>query len=327
MKAVIVKKPGGAGGLALGESAIPVPEGNEVLVKVRSAGLNRADILQREGKYPAPKGASNILGLEIAGEIHSLGKNVKRWKIGDKVFGLLPGGGYAEYAAINELMANPIPPGLTYEQAAAIPEVFLTAFQALIWHSGLKKDERVLIHAGASGVGTAAIQIAGAMGAEIFITASAGKHEICRKLGAKFTIDYKNEDFASRINELTEKQGVDVIIDFIAGPYFSKNLSSLARDGRLILLATLGGGKTGDADVRQILTKRLTIIGSTLRSRTLDYQIKLNNDFINFGFNKFENGVLKPVVDRVFSWNDISEAHRYMEANKNTGKIVLNISA
>jgi len=223
-------------------------------------------------------------------------------------------------------MANPIPSGLTYEQAAAIPEVFLTAFQALVWHSRLQKDEKILIHAGASGVGTAAIQIASVIGAEIFITASARKHEICRNLGAKYTIDYKNEDFTSRINDITEKQGVDVIIDFIAGPYFSNNLNSLARDGRLILLATLGGGKTADADIRQILTKRLTIIGSTLRSRTLNYQIKLNSDFINFGLNKFERGVFKPVIDKVFSWVDVSEAHRYMEANKNTGKIVLNIS-
>ncbi len=150
--------------------------------------------------------------------------------------------------------------------------------------------------------------------------------QICRKLGAKYTIDYKNEDFSSRINELTEKIGVDVIIDFIAGPYFNNNLSILARDGRLVLLATLGGGKTGEADIRQILTKRLTIIGSTLRSRTLDYQTRLNAEFINFCLDKFESDVLEPVIDKVFNWNEVSEAHRYMEANKNVGKIVLQIS-
>ena len=158
------------------------------------------------------------------------------------------------------------------------------------------------------------------------MNASAGKHEICKKLGAKYAIDYKNEDFPSRISELTGKQGVDVIIDFIAGPYFDGNIRSLARDGRLILLATLGGGKTGDSDIRQILIKRLTIIGSTLRSRTLDYQIKLNADFINFSNVKFESGVLKPVIDKVFNWNEVPEAHRYMETNQNIGKIVLKIS-
>ncbi len=326
MKAVIVKKPGGAEELELGEIAVPVPRENEVLVRVRAAALNRADILQREGKYPSPEGASSILGLEIAGNIHAVGKKVKRWKEGDKVFGLLQGGGYAEYAVINELMANPIPSGLTYEQAASIPEVFLTAYQALIWQAKLQQGEKILIHAGASGVGTAAIQIAGLLGTEIFITASAGKHAICRKLGAKYTIDYKNEDFTSRIDELTGKEGVNVIIDFIAGPYLNGNLSSLARDGRLILLATLGGGKAGDTDIRQILSKRLTIIGSTLRSRTPDYQIRLNADFMSFGFNKFESGALRPVIDKVFDWNEVSEAHHYMEANKNIGKIVLRIS-
>jgi tumor protein p53-inducible protein 3 len=323
MKAINVKKPGGAEVLELGEAAAPLTGENEILVKVRATALNRADILQREGKYPPPEGASSILGLEIAGDVYSTGKQVKRWKKGDRVFGLLPGGGYAEYAVINESMANPIPLSLSYEQAASIPEVFLTAYQALVWHSGLQKGEKILIHAGASGVGTAAIQIAEVIGAEIFITASSRKHQMCRRLGAKYTIDYQNEDFASRIIELTEQKGVDVIIDFIAGPYFSKNLNSLSRDGRLVLLATLGGGKAEDADIRQILTKRLTIIGSTLRSRSLDYQIRLNSDFMNFALAKFEDGVFKPVVDKVFDWHDAAEAHRYMEANKNTGKIVL----
>ncbi len=207
MIAVIVKKPGGADELELGKAETPVPKENEVLVKVRAAALNRADILQREGKYPPPEGTSSILGLEVAGDVRSVGKNVRRWKEGDKVFGLLPGGGYAEYAVINEMMANPIPSVLNYEQAASIPEVFLTAYQALAWHSKLEEDEKILIHAGASGVGTAAIQIARIIGAEIFITASAGKHQICRDLGARYTIDYKKDDFASKIIDLTDKKG------------------------------------------------------------------------------------------------------------------------
>src|SRR5574338_76657 len=326
MKAVIVSKPGGAEQLKLGETAVPIPKENEILVKVHDAALNRADILQREGKYPPPAGASKLPGLEIAGEVYSIGTSVKKWKTGDKVFGLLPGGGYAEFAVINEQMANKIPANLSYEEAASIPEVFLTAYQALAWLARLEKGERILIHAGASGVGLAAIQIAGIIGAEIFITASAAKHEICRKMGAQHTIDYKTEDFAVRIKELTDSKGVDVIIDFIAGPYFSRNLDSLARDGRLVLLATLGGGKTTDADIRQILTKRLTIIGSTLRSRTIDYQIKLNEDFMNFAHDKFQNGLLKPVIDRIFDWKDAADAHRVMEANTNMGKLVLKIS-
>jgi tumor protein p53-inducible protein 3 len=326
MKAVIVEKPGDAGQLKIGEIPTPLPDKNEILVKVHAAALNRADIMQREGRYPPPKGASEILGLEMAGEVFSIGSNVEKWKKGDRIFGLLPGGGDAEFAVINELMANPVPSGLSYEEASAIPEVFLTAYQALFRHSKLKKGEKILIHAGASGVGTAAIQIAKVIGGEIYITASREKHEACLGLGAGTAIDYKKEDFVDKINARTDGKGVDVIIDFISGPYFMQNLNSLAVDGRLIMLATLGGTKFGDADVRQILKKRLTIIGSTLRSRTRDYQIRLNEEFISFAFEKFEKGILKPVIDKIFDWKDVSEAHRYMEENKNTGKIVLKIS-
>ncbi len=326
MKAIIVNKPGGAEGMEIGEIPVPVPGGNEILVRVLATSLNRADILQREGKYPPPAGASETLGLEMAGEVVSFGSKTTKWKKGDKVFGLLPGGGYAEFAVIDELMANPVPPDLSYEEAASIPEVFLTAYQALVWHSKLSRGEKTLIHAGASGVGTAAIQIAKTFNAEIFITASKEKHKLCERLGANHTIDYKADDFAEKITELTNGTGVNVIIDFIAGPYFQQNLNSLAKDGRLILLATLGGGKVDAADIRQVLTKRLTIIGSTLRSRTIDYQRKLNEAFINFAFDKFEKGIIKPVVDKVFDWKDVIKAHQYMEANKNIGKIVLKIS-
>lgn len=326
MKAVIVKKPGGAEELEIREVPYPKSGENEILVKVHAAALNRADIMQRQGKYPPPAGASDILGLEIAGEVFSAGNKIKKWKRGDKVFGLLPGGGYAEFAVINEKMANPLPPNLSFEEAAAIPEVFLTAYQALYWHSRLQKGESILIHAGASGVGTAAIQMAKIIRAEIYVTASSEKHNMCLKLGAAAAIDYKNENFEERVMQLTNKKGVDVIIDFVAGPYFMLNLKSLAKDGRLIMLATLGGTKFENADLRLILAKRLTIIGSTLRSRTRDYQIKLNEEFIQFAYDKFKNGTLKPVVDKVFDWKDVKKAHQYMEQNKNTGKIVLRIS-
>jgi len=326
MKAIIVKQPGGADKLELGEIPTPVPKENEILVKVHAAALNRADIMQREGKYPPPAGASEILGLEIAGEVNSVGSSANRWKKGDKIFGLLPGGGDAELAVIDEMMANPIPSNLSYEESAAIPEVFLTAYQALFRHSKLQKDESILIHAGASGVGTAAIQMAKLIGSKIYITASAEKHDKCFELGADFAIDYKKEKFEEKINELTNGKGVNVIIDFISGPYFMQNLKSLSVDGRMVMLATLGGTKIENADIRQILLKRLTIIGSTLRSRTRQYQIKLNGEFINYAFEKFERVKLKPIVDKIFDWKDIRKAHQYMEENKNTGKIVLKIS-
>lgn len=326
MKAVIVKKPGGAEELKIDDFPAPVPGTEEILVRVHATALNRADILQREGKYPPPAGASNILGLEFAGEVFDAEQSESKWKKGEQVFGLLPGGGYAEFAAVNEMMINRIPEGLNYYEAAAIPEVFLTAYQALVWHSNLQENEYVLIHAGASGVGTAAIQIARILGAVVFVTASKEKHNLCMDLGAADAIDYKTEDFSKRVQELTNGRGVDVIIDFIAGPYFKQNLNSLSRDGRLVLLATLGGGKVPGADIRQILTKRLTIVGSTLRSRTPDYQIKLNKEFMSFASGKFEKGIIRPVIDRVYNWKDVADAHRYMEANKNTGKIILQIT-
>ena len=288
--------------------------------------MNRADTLQRMGKYPPPKGASPILGLEIAGEISELGSEVDNWKVGEKVFGLIPGGGYAEYAVINSEMAMPVPENFSMHKAAAIPEVFLTAYQALVWYGKLDKDKTVLIHAGASGVGTAAIQIAKEIGANVFVTASAAKHETCLQLGAEKAIDYKSEKFDKKILEYTNGKGADVIVDFISGPYFKQNLDSLNVDGRLILLATLGGGQVDEFDMRKILVKRLSIIGSTLRSRTLDYQIKLTKEFSSFALERFKDGKLKPVIDSVFNWDEAAKAHKYMEENKNIGKIVLNIN-
>ncbi len=326
MKSIIFEQPGDPEVLKLGETDKPVPGKNEILVKVHAAGINRADTLQRKGKYPPPIGASPILGLEIAGVVDEIGESVTKWKKGDKVFGLIPGGGYAEYAVINELMAMPVPDNLSFQEAVAIPEVFLTAYQALIWYGKLKNFESVLIHAGASGVGTAAIQIAKEIGARIFVTASQSKHKACINLGVEKAIDYKNEKFNEKILEYTNGKGADVIVDFIAGPYFKQNLDSLNVDGRLIVLATLGGGNVDEFDMRKILVKRLSIIGSTLRSRTLDYQIKLTNEFSSFALERFKDGKLKPVIDSIFEWNKAGEAHKYMEENKNTGKLILTIN-
>jgi len=325
MKAILVKQPGGAEQLILGEYEEPTPAANQLLVKVHATALNRADILQREGKYPPPQGASPLLGLEIAGEVTALGADVTKYNIGDKVFGLLPGGGYAEYAVIDEGMAMSVPDNLSMEAAAAIPEVFLTAFQALVWLAKLQSGERVLVHAGASGVGTAAIQLAKQMGAEVLVTASAEKHQTCISLGAAKAIDYKQQSFKDEVLKYTNGEGVDVIIDFIAGPYFKDNIDCLRTDGRLIILASLGGGKVEAFDLRKVLAKRLHIMGSTLRSRTREYQIALTKDLSNFALNKFRNGTLKPVIDSVYDWQDVAEAHSYMEQNRNTGKIVLRV--
>ena len=326
MKAIIVEKPGSADQLRIGDVKNPVCGENEILVKVKATALNRADILQREGKYPPPTGASPVLGLEMAGVVEQVGSSVFKWKAGDRVFGLLPGGGYAEYAVIHENMAMEIPDNIPFEEAAAIPEAFLTAFQSIVWLGELKASEFVLIHAGASGVGTAAIQLAREIGARIIITASKEKHKICKELRADLAIDYKTQNFKDEVLKFTNNYGADVIIDFIGGPYFKQNVESLTRDGRLVLLATLSGGKVENFDMRQILVKRLKIMGSTLRSRSLDYQIKLTKEFKDFAYDKIRKGNIKPVIDKIYNWNDAAEAHRRMEENKNSGKIVLRVA-
>lgn len=325
MKAILIKEFGNADQLIMGEFPAPQPAANEILVKVHATALNRADLLQREGKYPPPPGESPILGLEMAGEVVAVGDAVTRWQPGDRACGLLGGGGYAELAVIHEDLAMPIPPNLTFEQAAAIPEVFLTAFQALYQLANLQPEESVLLHAGASGVGTAAIQLAKQADATIFVTASASKHDFCRQLGAQHTIDYQKENFETTILEKTNGKGVNVVVDFIGAPYFQQNLNVLQMDGRLVLLATMGGVKISELQIGNILRKRLHIIGSTLRARSLDYKIALTRDFRLFAWELFEKDILQPVVDKVFDWQDVAEAHRYMESNQNKGKIVLRV--
>ena len=326
MKAVLLKEYGDVSQLFIGEIPTPSLLQNEVLVKVEVAALNRADILQRNGLYPPPKGESEILGLEIAGTIVELGPEVNRWKVGDRVCGIIAGGGYAEYAKIHENMALPVPEQMPSHQAAAIPEVFLTAFQALHWITALKKGENVLIHAGASGVGTAAIQLAKKLGTTIFVTASASKHDACKQLGAHYAIDYKSEDFDTLVLDLTENRGVDVIVDFIGAAYWHKNIKSLAMDGRMVNLGLLGGGKVENFHLGHLLRKRLNITASTLRNRSLDYKIALTQAFYQYAWPSFMDSTLTPVVDKVFSWEEVAAAHTYMEENRNVGKIVLEIA-
>lgn len=325
MRAVIVKQPGGPEQLSIGTWTTPQPGPDEVLVLVSATAVNRADTLQRQGKYPVPDGESPILGLEMAGEVVEVGPAVTRWQVGDRVCGLLGGGGYAQYAVINQDMALPIPDGMGYAEAAAIPEVFMTAFQSLIWLGELQAAERVLIHAGGSGVGTAAIQIAREKGAEVIVTASTPKHDLCRELGASLTIDYKKEDFKEAVMAYTQGQGVDVVLDFVAGPYFQSNLELLQTDGRLIMLALLGGGNLSEANLTPILRRRLQIIGSTLRNRSQSYKAQLTQALHAFAWARFQKGHLRPIIDRVMPWQEVAAAHRIMEANQNAGKIVLEI--
>lgn len=326
MQAVTVRTPGDASQLIIDSYPMPQPKAYEILIRVAATALNRADLLQRQGKYPPPAGASEILGLEVAGEIVALGESSAKWRVGDKVFGLLPSGGYAQYAVMHEDMAMPIPGNLSIEEAAAIPEVFLTAFQALHWLGKLQANETALIHAGASGVGTAAIQLAREAGATVLVTASAAKHQICRELGAALTIDYRTESFEQKVLEATSGRGADVLIDFIGADYFQANLNCLATDGRLVQLATLSGSKTESFDLRQLMSKRLQLMGSTLRSRSQDYQIRLTKELAAFALPRFADGRLRPIVDRAFDWQQVREAHQYMESNQNAGKIVLRVS-
>lgn len=325
MKAITLNTFGSAEEMIISEVPNPQIEENEILVRVHATALNRADLLQRQGKYPPPEGESEIMGLEMAGLVYKVGNNVTRWKEGDAVCGLLPGGGYAQLARIHEDMAWPVPQGFSMEEAVAIPEVFLTAFQAICWLADLQKGESILIHAGASGVGTAAIQLAKALGARPMVTASAAKHRFCRQLGAIHTIDYKDEDFENTIQTITDGKGVNVIMDFIGGPYFQQNLNSLALDGRLIMQGFMGGPKRSEVNLAPILRRRLKIIGSTLRSRSLPYKIALAKELYEFAWPLFESGELKPIVDSVFDWEDMVKAHQYMEANKNIGKIVVKV--
>lgn len=324
MLAIQINQPGSADELFLAPFPTPEPEAEEIRVRVHATALNRADIAQREGKYPPPDGASLILGLEIAGEVEAVGRDVTRWEIGDRVFGLLPGGGYAEFAVMHQDMAMPMADEWKFTQAAALPEAFLTAFQALHWVGELKAGETVLLHAGASGVGTAAIQLAGLMGAEVLVTASSGKHELCLEMGAKHAIDYRKGPFLEELKELTNGRGVNLIVDPVGGDYFNQNIQALQRDGRLVLLAVMAGGKA-TANIGPIVFKRLQVLGTTLRSRSREYQTKLTKDFMDFAYGALVNKTIRPIVDEVFSWHDVAKAHRYMEANLSAGKVVLQI--
>lgn len=324
MRAVQQHQAGGADQLYIGTVAKPAPRSGEVLVRVAVAALNRADILQREGKYPPPAGASAVLGLELAGTIDAVGAGVTSWKSGDRVLALVPGGAQAEYALVHHDMLIAMPDGLSFEQCAAIPEVFLTAFQSLVWLADTRPGEKVLLHAGGSGVGTAAIQLVKMLGAEPFVSASPAKHALCLELGAAAAFDYRSDGFWQQLKERTG--GVEVIVDPVGGDYFAENLKLLKPDGRLVMLAVMGGAKTSDVNIGQIVFKRLQIVGSTLRSRPRSYQARLTHEFWAYAGQAFVSGQLKPVIDSVFDFEKIAEAHTYLESNASAGKVLLKIA-
>lgn len=322
MQAVLIDEQTRA--LTIGEAETPRLAEDELLVNVKAMAVNRADLLQKKGGYPPPKGASSILGLEMAGVVEAVGARVTDWQPGDPVFGLLAGGGYAEYVNIPANMAMRIPSELSYTEAAAIPEVFLTAYMNLFWLGGLAKGKTALIHAGASGVGTAAIQLVAQVGGTSIITAgSEAKRSFCQQLGAAHTIDYKAGPFAPKVEEMTHGEGVHLILDFIGAPYWEQNLASLAMDGRLIIVGVMGGSNVANVDIGQLLGRRLQVIGTALRSQPPERKAALTREFAAFAMPRLTDGRLKPIVDSVWDWHDVNEAHAYMEENQNTGKIVL----
>jgi tumor protein p53-inducible protein 3 len=326
MKAIVIDQPGDPEVMRYGDAPDPQPGSDEVLVRVRATAINRADVMQRRGSYAPPPGASPVLGLEIAGEVVQVpDDSAGQWRKGDRVMAVVVGGGYAELVTVPTGMAMGIPAHLTFEQAAAVPEAFLTAYLNLFTLGNLQAGVTVLIHAGASGVGTAAIQLARAAGARVIVTAgSEDKLAFCRELGAEVGINYKEEKFADRVLTVTDNRGADVILDFVGAPYWDDNMRSLAIGGRLMLIGFLGGSK-GQMDLGPIMGKRATVVGTTLRRTPLPQKIGLTKAFSDFALPRFETGELKPVIDKVFPISEASEAHQYMESNQNTGKIVLRV--
>ncbi len=323
MKAITFATYGGPDVLRLEDVAEPTPAADELLVRVRASALNRADTMQRRGHYPPPPGESDILGLELAGEVEAVGANASGFKPGDRVFGLVGGGGYAEKACIDHRMAMPIPDDWDFVKAAAVPEVFFTANETLFTLGRLDEGETALIHAGASGVGTAGIQMARQAGARVLVTVGS-EEKVARTeaLGAETAINYKTTDFAARTLALTDGAGVDLVQDFIGAAYWQNNLRCLKTAGRLVLVGLMGGAKV-EADLGLIMRKRLQVIGSVMRSQPLENKIAITERFRSRWLPELESGRLQPLIDTSFPLAEAAAAHQYMEENRNVGKIML----
>ncbi|MBX4937778.1 NAD(P)H-quinone oxidoreductase [Rhizobium binae] len=325
MRFVDLKSFGGPEVMVIGSGPLPLPGEGQVLVRAEAIGVNRPDIAQRQGSYPPPKDASPILGLELAGEIVAVGPGVSDHAVGDKVCGLANGGAYAEYCLLPAGQILPFPRGYDAVQAAALPETFFTVWANLFQMAGLTEGETVLIHGGTSGIGTTAIQLARAFGAEVYATAgSPEKCEACERLGAKRAINYRSEDFAEVIKAETG-QGVDIILDMIGAAYFERNLASLAKDGCLSIIAFLGGAVAEKVNLSPIMVKRLTVTGSTMRPRTAEEKRAIRDDLLAEVWPLLEAGAVAPVIHKILAFEEVAEAHRLMEAGSHIGKIVLTV--
>ena len=325
MRAIEITTPGGPEVLRPGQRPVPVPAEGEVLIEVAFAGVNRPDVLQRKGGYAPPPGASDIPGLEVSGTIVRLGPQVKEWKVGDEVCALVTGGGYAEYVNAPAVQCLRIPNGLTLEQAASLPETFFTVWVNVFDRAGLKNDETLLVQGGSSGIGVTAIQMARALGHAVYVTAgTAEKCAACEKLGATRAINYRNEDFVAVIKEMTGGRGVDVILDMVGGDYVPRELACLANDGRLSLIAFLGGTKTS-LDLSDILRRRLTITGSTLRPRPVEFKATVAQALRDKIWPLIEAGKIRPVIHKTFALDEAAGAHALMESGEHVGKIMLDV--
>jgi len=325
MTVIALKSPGGPEVLVPEIRDVPKPGPTELLVKVAAAGVNRPDVMQRKGQYPPPPGAPDFPGLEIAGEVLTIGKDVKRWKVGDKVTALVAGGGYAEYCLAEDSIALPIPKGFTMIEAAAIPETFMTVWHNVFQRGGLKSGETLLIHGGSSGIGTTAIMLAKAFGATVIITAGGkAKCEACKKLGADFAIDYKTQDFVAVSKEATGGRGVDLILDMVGGDYVDRNHDAAAVEGRIVQIATQQGFNVS-INLLKIMQKRLTHTGSMLRPRPVADKAMIAKDLEARAWPLLASGKIKPVIDSTFPLKDAATAHARMESSAHVGKIVLQV--
>jgi putative PIG3 family NAD(P)H quinone oxidoreductase len=326
MRAIEIREPGGPEVLTLTTRDRPVPGAGELLVKVAAAGINRPDCLQRQGAYPPPKGASDIPGLEIAGEVADVGAGVTRFKQGDQVCALVAGGGYAEFCTVNETNALPAPRGLTMVEAAAIPETFFTVWHNVFQRGGLRAGETFLVHGGTSGIGTTAIQLAKAFGAKVLATAgSEAKCAAMRDLGADLAINYREEDFVAAVKQATDGKGADLILDMVGGEYINRNYQAAAVEGRIVQIAFLKG-RMAEADFSLLMMKRLTHTGSTLRARDIAFKALIADELHRQVWPLLSDRKVLPVMDSIFPLDQAAAAHQRMEDGDHIGKIVLDVS-
>ncbi len=325
MRAVIAEGSGGPEILKVVERPVPQPKEGEILVRVRFAGVNRPDVIQRQGGYPPPPGAPDILGLEIAGEVVGSDPNANRFKAGDTVMALVAGGGYADYAVVHESNALPVPEGLSLEEAGAVPETYFTVWTNVFERGALKPGETLLVHGGSSGIGTTAIQLAEAFGAKVIATAgSPEKCEACLRLGADVAVNYREQDFVAAVKEATDGRGADVILDMVGGDYIPRNHEAAAQDGRIVQIAFLKGSKV-EVDFRRLMLKRLTHTGSTLRSRSAAEKAVIAEALEAKVLPLLAEGRCKPVMDSTFALEDVAQAHARMDGGEHIGKIVLRL--